>query len=274
MNPQDLYKQKVPGKKKPLRVSAGKSILCAPFIYALNNNKQIELTADSPAETALKTREQLTDVAFISAIEFGRVKEGWQVFDGMSQNWQRSSRTVALFFQSNLHSLQKIAVIPGYYSERALLSIVLRERYELRPEIVEKQGSLEQLLGEYDAVLMHGEAALAETQSNKNYIDLAEQWYEMTGLPFVNGFWVGRNTRVTEKEAVLLQESLDEGRKHVEEIAASCAANKSLKPVYRDFLESEISYVLGDLEKEALVEFYRYAFYFSLIEYIPEFKFL
>jgi predicted solute-binding protein len=96
----------------------------------------------------------------------------------------------------------------------------------------------------------------------------------MTGLPFVYAFWAGHEMGIKKDDIEFVKKSYEIGRTKIEEISRTYAKNNPLSwEDYQNYLAQNIRYEFGVDEKEGLMEFYRYAFYFGLIEHIPELHF-
>ena len=65
----------------------------------------------------------------------------------------------------------------------------MQEKYEIAPEFVSVNDSLVDKLNQVDAALLSGNEAFDVQQSDKMFMDLGDEWFDLTGLPFVYAFW-------------------------------------------------------------------------------------
>ena len=96
----------------------------------------------------------------------------------------------------------------------------------------------------------------------------------MTGLPFVFAFWAGLGSGIEEQDIASIRESYRLGAQNINQICEAFAKDQPYNAqFYADYLNQNISFRFSDEEQEGLMEFYRYAFYYGLIEFIPELNF-
>jgi chorismate dehydratase len=120
---------------------------------------------------------------------------------------------------------------------------------------------------------------LARTEGLYVY-DLAEQWRNWTGRPFVFAFWAVRRAALSGAApdldlAQVFRESRDHGLQHVSDIVAAWAPKLSLPaPVVRDYLTTNIDYTLDEENLQGLQLFYRYAAELQVLPPAPPLRFL
>ncbi len=248
-----------------------------PLVYGLEKylvKHDFVLQKDVPSVCARRLLEGEVDLGIIPSIEYARSKGAWEIVPELCIASRGAVKSVNLFFKKDLRDLRKIAVDTSSRTSVALLKILLRERYELEPELIAMPPDLERMLEQTDAALVIGDRALYYQQSHPFFLDLGEEWFDMTGLPFVYAFWAGHELSLSEEDVKTLQESYRIGAQHIKEICSDYAKDASQAPsFYQDYLERHIHYQFGEEEKQGLKEFYHYAFFFGIIEYIPELHF-
>src|SRR5262249_42972395 len=76
----------------------------------------------------------------------------------------------------------------------ALIQVLCRHKYRIRPEFVPHGPDVAVMIRDYDAGLLIGDPALEADsgQLGATKIDLGSEWTAMTGLPFVYAAWTGR----------------------------------------------------------------------------------
>ena len=112
----------------------------------------------------------------------------------------------------------------------------------------------------FDAALLIGDPALrADTRGFRVY-DLAEQWFEMTGLPFVFAFWAVRpGVRLPEGTPPFVA-SRKLGLESIPDIAREESVKLGLpESMLEEYLRENIHYDLGPGEIRSLWLFYRMA---------------
>ena len=178
-----------------------------------------------------------------------------------------STDTIVLHFKEGLHTVNTLAVHPTSTSEIVLASILLSERFDVRPQIVPTIGSLDQMLLSADAALLVGNAAVEQAQTHRNKLDLIEEWFDMTGLPYVHGFWCVRETDIGREDIGAIQLASERGKKTLAgsiDLGATGQTPRLSSNMLKKYLSS-FSFALGDEEQEAIAEFIRYAYYHGVL---------
>ena len=125
-----------------------------------------------------------------------------------------------------------------------------------------------------DAALLVGENALKNLNDYPTHIDICEEWYDLSGLPFVISFWAGQELALQTGDIARINQAKTHGEFHLEEILKQYAAKHNLTNLINaDYYKEAFSLNLKDEEKEALQEFYQYAFYLGIFDNIPELHF-
>ncbi|HEX8918475.1 MAG TPA: MqnA/MqnD/SBP family protein, partial [Chloroflexota bacterium] len=136
----------------------------------------------------------------------------------------------------------------------------------------------EEALRSFSALLLIGDAALRESQRNRDLFvyDLGELWYAFTGLPFVFALWMVTREAVERKraEVLALVAQLLEAKKLAYDSYAAIAA----KSAERQWMGVEglvdywrtISYDLTPRHLEGVAMFFRYARELQLLPAEPE----
>jgi chorismate dehydratase len=113
---------------------------------------------------------------------------------------------------------------------------------------------------ETDAVLIIGDRAMRQTLSGFPYrLDLGEEWYRQTGLPFVFALWAVRPGLKLAPEVIDgFQASLNKGMQSLASIAVKEAAQLDKDPdLCLHYLSHHIRYDLGTTELAGLYLFQR-----------------
>jgi chorismate dehydratase len=241
-------------------------VYCAPVFYGLRDNAEFECTVDAVARNAIKLRERELDAAFLSPIDYGRECSDYHIIPNVAASSRVPGNTIVLHFKEGLHTIGTLAVNPASTSEIVLASILLAEQFDARPKLVPVMGPLDTMLRSADAALLVGNAALAEASVHRNSIDLVGEWNDMTGLPYVHGFWCVREAEFTHGDAVLLQRACETGVKSLDDIVLTEAA-KQVRHSAGDLREylTTFSFTFAQEEQDAVAEFLRYAYYHGIL---------
>jgi chorismate dehydratase len=150
---------------------------------------------------------------------------------------------------------------------------------------------LDAMLAVADAALLIGDPALlaledadaraARTGEELLYLDLAHEWHNFTGLPWISAFWALTSTALSETGMLPaeliddLQSSRDHGIAHVDELVAEWAGRIAIPAeTIRFYLTNNIHYVLDDACLQGIEAFYRYATECGALPPVPALKLL
>jgi len=262
---------------KTKRLSLIDALEFQPLIYGLKNNldeHHFELVYSDPLESARRLREGEVELGLIPSIEYARTKEIWNIIPDICIASSSNVMNVQLFFKKGLKELKTIALNDQAGSAAVLLKILMQEKFMMSPDYLELPVNLGQMLTCADAALVTGNSALELYHQNQNRLDLNEEWFDLTGLPFIYSFWAGREFTMTADEIRIIGKSLDLGKRNLEIICKDFAAPSGPSWAFaHDFLTKNISYTFDENEKAGLLEFYNYAFFFGYIDFIPDLHF-
>ena len=239
----------------------------------VRHNLAIEYT--DLAGSARLLRDGITDLGILSAIELARIKEGLQVIPGMAVSTHGTAGLAQLFFKRGLKDISRVAVRNTANTSLILLKILMREKYASNPEYIFLDADLEQMLYRADAALIIGRDAVNLGLRYQNHLDLGEEWYDLTGLPFVFSFYAGRKFILGKDDIEPIRQSFNLGTRNIEKICKEYAEiDNVVWSTYHDFISKIIKYQFSELDHDGLNEFYNYAFFFGYIDQIPDVNFL
>ena len=272
-------------EKNKLRAAAISFINARPLVHALttkliDHRFDLQLAVPSACSSMLEASE--VQLALIPSIEYSNLRK--QKHLGIVPEIAISSRhvvkSVELFFNKGLSNLRKVAVDASSRTSVALLKVVLREKYGLQPEFIRMQPDVEAMLAAADGALIIGDMALDLYLKRDNRIDLVDEWSDLTGgLPFVFAFWVSDPDVLTPSDIEILKEAKLYGKENIATVTS--AALKSdvtsfdfSEEVLFNYLSENLCYEFRQEETEGLMEFYRYCFFYGIIEEIPSLNFI
>lgn len=159
--------------------------------------------------------------------------------------------SVFLAYEGSLEKIKKIKLDPASHTSNQLIKIILRKFYELDPEFVETHEEKSETLPQ----LLIGDPAIAFRQHHTtcSILDLGEEWYRFTGLPFVFARWVLKKDHPHQEEITnLLHQAKERGLRERDVIAASC-----LDPAFALRYFTEYIYYDCGAEEERGIELFR-----------------
>lgn len=278
MDPQSLFSKKkstaLQGEKQPgkLLIACPDELDDQPLIYGLKEDKNVILKKGDSKQRLKWIAEGAVDIGFISSADFSLLKGGWKIIPGMCIS-SLSSNSSVLFFKKGLAKFSKIAIPAGSSTTPLVLKILMNELYHSNTEIVQDTGNVSTLLSKYDSVLITGERAIIEAVENRSFLNISEEWFQLTGLPLVSGFWIANEITCSAKDCEKIIDSFKSGMKNVESIYKKLQTPVA-PGVLTDHFKKSLNYLFGENERDSLEELYRYAFFYGFTNFIPEFNFV
>jgi chorismate dehydratase len=244
-----------------IRIGAVNYLNSKPLIHELESlAPHAELVLDVPSRLADMLAAGELDVGLIPVIEYFRSGR-YTVVPNIAIASRGPVLSVTLFSRVPWASIRSVALDEGSRTSAALVQVLLRNRYEVKPELqplpldrpAEEVGA--------DAVLLIGDRAMrACLPGFAHAYDLGQEWHDWTGLPFVYAFWaVAEGANLSGVEEALL-EAKQRGRAAVGQIAHREAPLLGLDAGFcRRYLDNIIHFDLGPREQAGLHHYYMLA---------------
>jgi len=253
-----------------------------PLLYGLERpDSPVELLVNIPAEIAIKLRERVENLrcAFLSPIDYARHGADYRIVPDVSVSSSTRTDTIQLFVKSEARNIRSLAVDVRVTSEIILAKIILTEKFpnlasvEEPLQIVPMAPNLREMLRKADAALVVNLHPHQEAAEEPFVLDLVEEWKDLTGLPYVHGFWVGHESPESEALVSALLRAKQKGLEHLLQLAEHLAQRRNLSVERTAQYLSSFSYSFGQDEQEGLSEFIRYAYYYGVLPDVPEINF-
>lgn len=250
---------------------------CEPIARALQERDDVEVLLDSPTRIAVMLREQLVHAAFLSPVDYAREGSMYRIVPGVAVCSRSANNAITLHFREGLHTIRSLAVDPRSVAEIILARVILAEEFDVAPKIVPVDGPLDMMLNRGDAAVLIGDEALRQAVVRRDMVDLGEAWSELTGLPYVHGFWCTREGQLTAQNIKHLENSGKPGGALLDSIAFDAIRTHSLPgstpATLRTYLDS-FTYELDADVEEGIREFLKFAYYHGVLPDVPELNYL
>jgi len=253
-----------------------------PLTYGLEApDSPFELLVDLPAETAIKFREGTKNLrcAFLSPIDYARHGADYRIVPDVGVSSSSRTETVQLFIKQGLRNIRTLSVDVRVTSEIILAKIILTEKFpnltssDAGIQFVPMLPKLDEMLAKADAALIVDFHPQERSPEGMFALDLVDEWNDLTGLPYVHGFWVGRDDPETGELVPYLVQAKQNGLRNIEELARQLAQRLNLPIDIAVEYFSSFSFKLGGEEQEGLSEFIRYAFFHGVLPDVPDISF-
>lgn len=251
-----------------LRVGIVNFLNSKPLAWGFLKGHHADLFAPSyhpPALIARLLSQGNLDIGLIPSIEVQRIP-GLKVLPDLCIAARHEVRSVILISRCPPEEIRRVALDQNSRSSAALLRILLRERFRLDPEYLHERPDAERMLAEADAALLIGDSALKVDRERYLVVDLAAEWYALTGLPFVFAVWAVRPDVDLPELPFYFKSSLRYGLSSLDNLVRESAAELGLdSDEVRAYLTEYLHFFLRADEIAGLEEFYRRAHHHGLI---------
>ncbi len=247
--------------------------LCYSFIFGNQRNRCEFLSDASPAVCSDMLKVKRADAAMIPAIEYQRIPELLAVRDVCVAS-KNKVRSVVLASRVPIEAVRSIALDTSSRTSAALIQIILNRFYNIRPAYRIAAPRLADMLETDDAALIIGDPAMLIDRTKLKVYDLAEEWRNHTGLPFVFAFWAVRADSKTGIGDVDFAQAKREGLAHTQQLAEIYSQSLGLPQAELvTYMTENICYDLDEESLKGLNLYYKLAAEQELIEKARELKF-
>lgn len=244
--------------KGKIRISAVNFANTYPFIYGLINSgfdKKVILTTDHPAECAAKLAGGAADVGLIPVAALPMLKE-YHIITDYCLGAYGKVRTVMLLGNSPLEDIRLINLDYRSKSSVSLARILAKNVW--KREFVWRDttaGSDFMNLPADEALVLIGDLCFDYEKLFSFKIDLAEEWFNHTGLPFAFACWTS-NRKMEDSFIKEFNEALKSGVENIQAVVEMFGNSSTIKgnDLYI-YLTRNMNYDLTDDKREAIALF-------------------
>jgi len=236
---------------------------CARPLFSRFREPEFDIISGTPGELAVQLRGRKLDGAFLSPVDAAKHPGTFRPAGTAALVSRSSGGTARLMFREGIRTIESIAVDAGRTSEIVLAHLVLVEKYGSAPKIIPRTTGIDDLPASVDALLLTGDEA-GRVSPSEPWIDLVEEWSDISGLPFVHALWYTSGDAFGEDDTYLFGPPEEGG------VAAAGLASSEKPEMSVDPDQRAISYKLGEKERSGLVEFMTMAYYHGILKDYPE----
>ena len=233
-----------------LKISAVSYLNTVPFIHGLKQSelmRNIDLQLDYPSICADKLINGTVDLALVPVAVIPKLKEAHIISD-YCIGANGAVDTVCLYSDVPITEIESIGLDYQSRTSVALLKILLKEYWQLNPELKKAAVGFEGNIKGKHAALVIGDRAFALNTKHAYIYDLSAIWKEMTGLPFVFAAWVA-NKKLPQDFIIAFNKALEKGLSDIDTALTLEGTNYPNCTNPEDYLNNKISYTL-DAEKQ------------------------
>ena len=212
-----------------------------------SQSESFDLKFALPSECADQLASGESDIGIVPVIEMQRQKLDY--FEGTGIACHGPVRSILLVSKVPFREIRTLATDSGSRTSVMLSRVILAEKFGAGPTVISRRADLAPMLGEADAALLIGDAALRIDPKTLPFesLDLGEEWTTLTGLPMVFAVWAGRKEIIQPRYADAFIDSYRFGKSRLEEIVGAESKTRGFpQPLIRDYLTNHIVFELGE----------------------------
>lgn len=249
--------------------------LCFSFLRGQQRDRCHFLSDEAPARCSDLLSSGEADAALIPVIEYQRVPS-LRIVPEVCVSSKRAVHSVILASKVPIQEICSVALDTSSRTSAALIQIILRQFYQIKPAFEPFQPDLRQMLSQNDAALLIGDPAMVIDRAGLKIYDLATEWRAHTGLPFVFAFWAVRSSsRAWLENGVDFVAAKNEGIANLQTIAKDYSRNLGLSLTKTlEYLTENISYNLDQENLRGLALYYELALDLGIISKARELEFV
>jgi chorismate dehydratase len=282
---------------RPLRVSAISFLNTAPLMWDFDHGVTPEQHRDAELPPELRTDFQVSytlpsrcaddlqhgraDVGIIPAITYATIP-GLVILPDAAIAAKTAVRSILLVSKKPIERVDTIAADTSSRSSVALARILCQKLWGRVRDFRDFPPDLDSMLRACDAALLIGDPALRIERTKYFVYDLAEEWRNFTGKPFVFAIWAVRLEALSEVRrsldvAAVFRNSRDHGLEplNLARIARQWSPRVGLSEAeITTYLTRHIHFFLDAENLAGLELFFRYSAECGIIEKAPSLRFL
>jgi chorismate dehydratase len=243
-----------------IRISAVSYLNTVPFAYGIRNSEiynHISLSMDIPSVCAEKLIHSKVDLGLVPVAALLEMKE-YHIVSDYCIGAEGPVQSVMLMSQVPLHEIKSIYL--DYQSATSVLlnRILALKFWKLDVEWLPSGPGYEDKIKDTTAAVIIGDRVFTNRNKYAYKFDLAEEWKNFTGLPFVFAVWAS-NIKLPSEFINSFNDALSYGLAHKAEALKEWKNNIPSDLNALDYLENNISYNMNDQKKKAMELFLSYA---------------
>ncbi len=261
----------------PISIGVVSFVNTLPLIDGLDLLDSIQLKPSVPSLLIDQLLADEVDLALCSSIDYQRSPEPLTVIPAGMLGCDGPTLTVRLYSTMPIDRIQRVYCDTDSHTSIALLLILLKERYGIRPDLIDYNArehvAENRPLDWPEAMLIIGDKVVTDSPPAVRYphqLDLGAAWLELTSLPFVFALWLAKRSADPSRLATVAA-VLDRQRRYntirIDSIIHHRARPRNWpKDLASEYLKKNITYELTPNCIQGLDHFYQMAAEHGLID--------
>jgi len=245
-----------------MKISAVSYINTLPFIYGLQHSpiiNKIDLSIDYPAQCASKLINNQVDIGLIPVAVLPQIPNS-RIISDYCIGADGKVNSVFLFSNVPINEIEKTYLDYQSRTSISLMQILAEKHWKIKVEWLKAEIGYESKISEKTAGVVIGDRTFAIKQNFQYAYDLAEEWKQMTNLPFVFATWTA-NKNISQTFVNQFNTALKIGVKNIDDVLNFYKKRITEKNNFEEikkYLTEDISYNFTKNKQKALKSFLLY----------------
>jgi len=230
----------------PVRITAVSYYNTLPFIYGIKRSGLLtgyDLSLDVPSECARKLMNNEADVGLIPVGALPGISD-YRLVSNLCIGADKEVKSVLLLANCPLPQLKTIYLDTDSLTSVSLVKILALKFWDINPEWKSLK-ELKTKLSSDEGMVLIGDKTFGLSMQFPFCYDLAAEWIQFSGLPFVFAVWITRKPLPASFSEVF-QSALAWGVTHRANSTIMAVKPHITEPELVSYLENDISYPLDD----------------------------
>jgi chorismate dehydratase len=238
-----------------IKVTAVSYLNTVPLLYGLRQAeimKCIDLHIAPPSQCALQLEQGTTDIALIPVAALFNIPH-YEIISNYCIGATGKVRTVVLLTNDALSDIHTVYLDPDSRTSVMLVQLLAKYHWKIAPSF--QPYTEGQNIAPGEACVLIGDKVFAKENQFIYRHDLAEEWIQFTGVPFVFAVWASIRPLSADFLSTL-NKAMDFGIHHI--IDALTEPLPCSRETAIDYLTHNISYILDENKEKGLNSFYHF----------------
>lgn len=234
---------------KKIRVSAVSYTNTKPFVYGLQHSgilDEIVLSLDKPSDCARKLIDDEADIGLVPVAALLDIP-GYKIISDYCIGADGAVNSVFIFSNKPLHEVRTLRLDPQSRTSNALAAILINEFWKLDVEFSHSEDA--------DAFVEIGDRTFGKKDRFPFVFDLAEEWKNVTGMPFAFAVWAS-NKAIPEHFVARFNSALKLGLDNIGKVILELPQRDGFD--LEDYLLNKLDYSLSPSKLKAVGLFLAY----------------
>ncbi|HWY36330.1 MAG TPA: menaquinone biosynthesis protein, partial [Nitrosopumilaceae archaeon] len=219
-------------------------------------HERIDLQLDIPSVCAEKLKNKTVDIGLIPVALLPELSD-YHIISDYCIGADGKVDSVKLYSHVPLKEIDTILLDYQSKTSVTLVQVLSREYWKIKPEFTNTGAGFEEEIKGNTAAVVIGDRTFAKNGTYPYEFDLAEEWKDFTGLPFVFAAWVSLKELNDNDFINTFNIALTSGLMNIDK-ALIDYHNPVIGFDPTDYLKNKISYPLDEAKRAGLLKFLGY----------------